>query len=37
MSDFLTHQHEVYGVTVQNWMVIAIVMVVGAIIWAVKK
>jgi hypothetical protein len=36
-ADFLVQRHDVFGVSVQNWMPIAAVMVIAAIIWSVCK
>jgi hypothetical protein len=36
-ADFLVQKHDVFGVTLQNWMVIAAVVVIAAIIWSVGK
>jgi hypothetical protein len=36
-ADFLVQSHDVFGVSLQNWMAIAAVVVIGAIIWSVGK
>lgn len=36
-ADFLVQKHDVFGVKFQNWMVIAGLMVVAALIWSAGK
>jgi hypothetical protein len=33
-GSFLVQTHDVFGVTFQNWMVMAAVMVIAALIWS---
>jgi hypothetical protein len=37
LADFLVQRHDIFGVAVQNWMPIAAVMLMAAIIWSVGK
>jgi hypothetical protein len=36
-GDFLVQKHDVFGVALQNWMVIAGLIVIAAFIWSIGK
>jgi hypothetical protein len=37
LADFLVQKHDVFGVTLQNWMVIAAVVVIAALVWSASR